>query len=207
MRLELDFARAKPVIEEELAVAGPVDPLQELLGHDLVGVDVVAVEHRNTTLDHFNRFHGTPSASNESSPVRSGTRASQLQSLMSTKWPSTAAAAAILGLTRCVRPPAPCRPSKFRFEVEAQRSPGCRMSGFIPRQAEQPDSRHSKPAARKTSCSPSSSACAFTCWEPGTTIPRRHEAILRPSSKEAASRRSEMREFVQDPMKIRSSGM
>ena len=34
------------------------------------------------------------------------------------------AAAAITGLTRCVRPPAPCRPSKLRFEVDAQRSPG-----------------------------------------------------------------------------------
>ena len=27
------------------------------------------------------------------------------------------------GLIRWVRPPCPCRPSKFRFEVEAQRSP------------------------------------------------------------------------------------
>ena len=27
------------------------------------------------------------------------------------------------GLTRWVLPPAPCRPSKFRLEVEAQRSP------------------------------------------------------------------------------------
>ena len=36
----------------------------------------------------------------------------------------TAAAAAIAGLTRCVRPPAPWRPSKLRFEVDAQRSPG-----------------------------------------------------------------------------------
>ena len=43
---------------------------------------------------------------------------------MSTKWPSIAAAAAILGLTRWVRPPLPWRPSKLRFEVEAQRSPG-----------------------------------------------------------------------------------
>jgi hypothetical protein len=32
-----------PVVEEELAEAGPLDPLEELLGDDLVGVDVVAV--------------------------------------------------------------------------------------------------------------------------------------------------------------------
>ena len=48
----------------------------------------------------------------------------QLQSRMSTKRPSMAAAAAICGETRWVRPPRPWRPSKLRFEVEAQRSPG-----------------------------------------------------------------------------------
>src|ERR1044072_4932429 len=98
---------------------------------------------------------------------------------MSTKWPSIAAAAAIFGLTRWVRPPLPWRPSKLRFEVEAQRSPSIRMSGFIPRHIEHPASRHSKPAERKTSCNPSASASAFTCWEPGTTIPRTELAIRR----------------------------
>ena len=42
----------------------------------------------------------------------------------STKWPLTAAAAAMAGETRCVRPPLPCRPSKLRLLVEAHRSPG-----------------------------------------------------------------------------------
>ena len=53
----------------------------------------------------------------------------------------TAAAAAIAGLTRCVRPPAPCRPTKLRLEVEAQRSLGFSMSGFNPMHMEQPASR------------------------------------------------------------------
>ena len=44
VRLELDLAVADPVVEEELAEAGALDPLQELLGDDLVGVDVGAVE-------------------------------------------------------------------------------------------------------------------------------------------------------------------
>jgi hypothetical protein len=35
--------------------------------------------------------------------------------------PVTAAAAAIAGDSRCVRPPWPCRPSKLRFDVLAQR--------------------------------------------------------------------------------------
>ena len=91
-------------------------------------------------------------------------------SRMSTKCPSIAAAAAICGETRCVRPPRPWRPSKLRLEVEAQRSPGCRMSGFMPRHIEQPATRQSKPASRNTSSRPSASACALTCWEPGTTI-------------------------------------
>ena len=38
---------------------------------------------------------------------------------MSTKWPSIAAAAAICGDTRWVRPPRPWRPSKLRLEVDA----------------------------------------------------------------------------------------
>ena len=34
------------------------------------------------------------------------------------------AAAAVAGLTKCVRPPLPCLPSKFLFDVDAHRSPG-----------------------------------------------------------------------------------
>ena len=48
VRLELDLAVADPVVEEELAEAGALDPLQELLRDDLVGVDVGAVEHADT---------------------------------------------------------------------------------------------------------------------------------------------------------------
>src|SRR4029079_17712680 len=105
---------------------------EELLGDDLVRVDVRAIEHGHAAGHHVDRLHHS-------------------HSLMSTKCPSLAAAAAISGETRCVRPPRPWRPSKLRFEVEAQRSPGWRMSGFMPRQAEQPASRHSKPAALNTS--------------------------------------------------------
>ena len=36
----------RPVVEQELAEAGALDALEELLGDDLVGVDVVAVEDR-----------------------------------------------------------------------------------------------------------------------------------------------------------------
>src|ERR1039458_8163313 len=40
------------------------------------------------------------------------------QPRISTKCPSIAAAAAIIGLTKCVRLPLPWRPSKLRLEVE-----------------------------------------------------------------------------------------
>ena len=43
---------------------------------------------------------------------------------MSTKCPATAAAAAICGLTRWVRPPRPWRPSKLRLEVDLE---ACRV--------------------------------------------------------------------------------
>ena len=48
------------------------------------------------------------------------------------KCPVTAAAAAISGLTRCVLPPRPCRPSKLRLLVEAHRSPGFKVSATAP---------------------------------------------------------------------------
>src|ERR1700752_328899 len=57
----------------------------------------------------------------------------QLKLRTSTKCPAIAAAAAIAGLTRCVLPPVPCLPSKLRFEVEAQRSPGESRLSFLPR--------------------------------------------------------------------------
>jgi hypothetical protein len=126
---------------------------------------------------------------------------------MSTKCPAIAAAAAIWGETRWVRPPRPWRPSKLRLEVEAQRSCGDRVSGFIPRHMEQPAVRQSKPASRKTSSSPSASACLATVWEPGTTIACSVGATLWPRTTSAAARRSPIREFVQEPMKMRSKAM
>ena len=75
--------------------------------------------------------------------------------------PAIAAAAAMAGLIRCVRPPLPCRPSKFRFDVEAQRSPGPSTSSFMPRHIEHPGLRHSNPASVKTRSSPSRSAAAL----------------------------------------------
>ena len=66
--------------------------------------------------------------------------------------PSIAAAATMAGLISRVRPVGlPCRPLKLRLLDEAQTCRPCSLSGFIARHIEQPASRHSNPASRKTS--------------------------------------------------------
>src|ERR1700677_4658730 len=162
------FARVRPVLnappieEKEIAVASALNPLEELLGDNLVGVDVFTVEVRDHTRMFTERLH-------ESDSTATGLKCHLRTSV---KWPDTAAAAAIMGLTRWVRPPRPWRPSKLRLLVEAQRSPGARMSAFIPRHMEHPDSRHSNPASRKILCNPSCSAACLMACEPGTTMAR-----------------------------------
>src|ERR1700722_13776622 len=188
---------APPVVEQKRSIAGAFDPLQELLGDDLVGIDVLAVQVCDDTLMFAEWLHGS-----DTSGVGTGLNCHLRTSV---KCPETAAAAAIMGLTRWGGPPRPWRPSKLRLLGEAQRSPGARMSGFIPRHIEQPGSRQSKPAARKTSSRPSSTACALTCAEPGTTIAWTPSATRRPATTAAAARRSPIRELVQEPMKTRSS--
>src|SRR2546421_7325476 len=183
--LQDEVTTPTPVVEEERPVAGALDPLQKLFRNDLVGIDVRPVERSQNAIDPPERFH-------------------QLNSRTSTRCPAIAPAAAIGGLTRWVRPPLPCRPSKFRLLVEAQRSPGPRMSGFMPRHIEQPASRHSKPAWRKTASSPSASACRLTLTDPGTTIARTFGCTEWPRTTVAARRRSSRRALVQEPMKTRS---
>ncbi len=120
--------------------------------------------------------------------------------------PAIALAAAVSGDARSVRPPRPWRPSKLRLLVLTAYCPGESWSPFMAMHIEQPDSRHSAPAARKTSWSPSRSAWAFTCWLPGTTMRRTPSAAWRPSRAAAAWRRSLIRELVQLPMKTTSTG-
>src|SRR5215472_7809903 len=138
----------------EQAVGEPCPPHQLEPGgrDDLVGVDVAAVESDRTARYLLNAcHHRSPGA---------------------LKCPATAVAAATAGDTRCVRPPGPCLPSKFLLLVEAERSPGARMSPFIPRHMEHPAERHSNPASRKYLSRPSASAAALTLADPGRTRAR-----------------------------------
>src|SRR5690606_29797577 len=108
--IRLADIQVTPLVEQVGAEAGALDRLEKLLGNDLVGVDVGAVERADQAGVLGKGFHHlTPQA--------------WINSRTSIKRPVTAAAAAMAGLTRWVRPPAPWRPSKLRLEVEAQCSP------------------------------------------------------------------------------------
>ena len=88
-----------------------------------------------------------------------------------------------------------------------QRAPGATTSSLMLTHIEQPASRHSKPASRKTWSSPCASAARFTDIEPGTTRARTPERPCGPARSRRRLRRSESRELVQEPMKATSIGM
>jgi hypothetical protein len=48
---------AAPVVEEEVAIAGALDALEELLGDDLIGVDVGAVERDGVAGEDVDGMH------------------------------------------------------------------------------------------------------------------------------------------------------
>src|SRR2546422_9542296 len=134
-RIGLFSRQVAPIVEQGSPEAFASQRLQKLLGHHLVGIYVDAVQRCDHSGVHRERFHSSYSTWSTS------------HSRTSTKCPAMAAAAAITGLTRCVRLPLPWRPSKLRLEVLALRSPGGSMSGFMPMHMLQPASRHSKPAS------------------------------------------------------------
>ena len=94
--------------------------------------------------------------------------------------PVTAAAAATSGEAKSVLAPGPCRPSKFRFDVETAYFPAGTLSAFIAKQAEQPGWRSSNPASRRISSSPSSRTKRSTICDPGTNHAVTPGAFLRP---------------------------
>src|SRR5438552_3411017 len=74
--------------------------LEEARGDDLVRVDVVEPEGHAAAGEDAEGIHGY-----------------LISSRASVTRPVTAAAAAVRGLARSVRPPGPCRPSKLRLDV------------------------------------------------------------------------------------------
>src|SRR3546814_8820179 len=121
------------IVKETDGKPRPVDPVQERLRHDDVGFYMSGGRRRGAARHADKALH---QLSSSAASVRT-----------SVSRPGTAAAATIAGLIRWVRPPIPCRPSKLRLVLDAQRSPGARLSSFIARQSEQPERRHSNPAS------------------------------------------------------------
>src|SRR5262245_442543 len=180
------------VIERRVAEAVEGHGLQVARRDDAVGIDVVATQRDRPAadlLDLHQRAHRSPSISRTSLTA-----------------PSSAAAATMAGLISKVRPDGlPCRPLKLRLLEEAQTCRPTNLSGFIARHIEHPGSRHSNPAARNTSSSPSASAWRATSCEPGTTIAFTCAFTLPSLATRAASRRSERRPLVHEPMNATST--
>ena len=152
-----------PVVEEELPEAGALDPLEELLGHDLVGVHVGAVEDRDRP-----RMVDDGSIGSAPGPGcrRSGPR-----------WRRRRPSGARRGGCGRRGPGGP-RSCGSRSRRSARPARGC--PGSCPGTSSSPARRQSKPAARKTSSRPSASACARPARSPARPSRRRRPATLRP---------------------------
>ena len=152
------IGKVAPVVEELVAQAGAVHRLEEAGRDDLVGIDVVARERHDRRRHRAERLAGRPAHSS---------------ALGSARRPVTADATAVSGEARNVRPPFPCRPSKFRLEVRhavlaglelvAVHGDAHRAAGLAPLGAGR---------AEDVAPGPSDSAWRFTSVEPGTTIMR-----------------------------------
>ena len=124
------------------------------------------------------------------------------------KWPAIAVAAATAGETRCVRPPLPWRPSKLRFDVDAQRSPGRELVG-VHRQA------HRAPGLAPLEAGGGEHLVEALGLGLGLHLHRarhhqRAHAVAAPCGRaatSAAARRSSMREFVHEPMNTVSTAI
>ena len=92
--LRFSISGVTPIVEKELAVTTTLNTLEELFGDDLVGIDTAAIKRRHDA----GMFAEWPHADCASLNCHLRT---------SVKCPVIAAAAAIGGLTRCVRPPRP----------------------------------------------------------------------------------------------------
>src|SRR5580692_6645880 len=54
----LAIARAPPIVKQKLAESGALNPLQKLLGNNLIGIDIRPMQRRNPTSVNANGFHG-----------------------------------------------------------------------------------------------------------------------------------------------------
>ena len=110
-------------------------------------------------------------------------------------------------LTRCVRPPGPCLPSKLRLLVLADRWPGLSLSGFIARHILHPAFRHEAPASRKIAVQPLCLGLIANRLASGHDQRLHSRRDLATAENSRGVRRSSIRPLVQEPMKTTSTGM
>jgi hypothetical protein len=158
----------------------------------LIGIDIVAVERdRRAAM-------GGPSAHAAGRPSRRGRT--------SVRCPVTAAAATIAGDIKVRARPAPLTAPEVPVGGR-----GAALAGLhadrrsLPHTWNIPHRPSRAPPQVKMRSSPSASACALTCREPGETRPGTF--ARRPARTAAAARRSSIRALVQEPMKTWSTAI
>ena len=111
------------------------------------------------------------------------------------------------GEIRCVRRPGPGGPRSCGSRSKRSVRPAPSLSAFMARHMEQPGSRQSKPASRKTGPGLLPRPGAFTRPEPGQRSWHGHSGLDPAALGDlaAASRRSSIRPLVQEPMKTLST--
>ena len=167
----------------------------------------VSTSARSSTATRPRHRAGTPSPGPPARRGAAGAAALTPSSRTSVKWPAIAAAAAIAGLSEV----GAAAGALAALEV-AVRGRGAalarrpRTSGFMPRHIEQPASRHSKPAAVEDAVEALVLGLALhlrRARDDHARAPSRRRGARATTA--AAARRSSMREFVQEPMKTRST--
>ena len=191
-------ARRAVVLEHVRLEAVEADGAQEPRRHDAVGVDVVAraaARPRPSTCGCSSQVIAFITVPPAASSARRRTS------------PAIAAAATIAGLISSVRPVGlPCRPLKFRFDDEAHISPARRAG-----RGSSPGTSSSRRRATRTRprgrprAGPRARPRVARAASPARRAPARARATRRPRRTRAASRRSDSRPFVHDPMNATST--
>ena len=170
--VQLEARILAPVVEQELAVAGALDPLQELLRDDLVGVDVGAVEHGDA--GRSIRRNGLHAAATSRTSAKSARQRGRGRHRRADQVRPAARALSSLEVAVRGRRAALAGGEHVRVHAEAHRA-AC------------PPPLEVRPARTRAS-RPSSSAWRRTAADPGTTIART-EGCTRPPVDDRRPRR------------------
>ena len=199
-----------PIVKQELAKTGALNSLEELLGDNLVGVDVGAIEWGDVAVVLYETVASVLQTSWRAGALRTAGETPALRYLL--KFPvSDVGEMSGDGRRRCHHRTDQMSASTAAlaaFEVAiAGRSAA--FAGLQDVRIHPQTHRASRFAPFKAGLSENPveafcSASCFTACEPGTTIARTLEFTWWPRATRAAARKSSRRELVHDPIKTRS---